>query len=375
MRGWTVRIHTVPTDVPIPQTVLDCCTSTTFSKADSMAGLWRLIGFLTKRGARAWANLVRAVVFALQSLRASAKSGDQRSMANLTIGVDQVSGLAGWLRSLIRGERFVYLSLELPVNEPRGLPRGLHHRALASATALIIQDEDRLAALTRDYPCRTRQVFFIPNSTMSDIAPDETTGGNYFRDKFALDPVRFPNIVLQAGTVEDGTYPRELAAAFREIEGFALVLHERRKRSPDDPFMAGLRDINSTTLFLSLDPVPFEEIDRVFRSATIGCALYKDFDSNWGEIAMASGKLSFYLKHGIPVLMSNLNSLVKLNERYVIGRVILDPGNAVEVRQELTEIMGRYEELSANCKRCFKELFDFETRADPFFKFIASERQ
>ena len=111
-------------------------------------------------------------------------------------------------------------------------------------------------------------------------------------------------------------YAQELAKAFSQTDcGFALVFHDRVKRSTTEPYIQLLQSHNSKNLFLSLEPVPFDQVDAIFAVATVGLVFYRPIDDNFARIASASGKLSFNLKHGIPVLMNALPSLVAMNRR------------------------------------------------------------
>jgi glycosyltransferase involved in cell wall biosynthesis len=132
-----------------------------------------------------------------------------------------------------------------------------------------------------------------------------------------------------------------------------------------------LREINSNNLFLSLEPLPYEQIDKIYASATIGLAFYKDWDNNLSQISKASGKLSQYLKHGKPVLVNNLESLSQVVEKYKIGVVIKDPLNTLEIEAAIETILNNYAFYSENTKTCFEEEFDFAKKVKPILAFMA----
>jgi glycosyltransferase involved in cell wall biosynthesis len=126
-----------------------------------------------------------------------------------------------------------------------------------------------------------------------------------------------------------------------------------------------LRSINDRNLFLSLDPVPLEDVDEVFASPTIGLAFYRDIDENYSQIAMASGKLGFYLKHGKPVLVSNNESMRNFIDRTGVGIVISDPADAAEVRAAIAQILAAYDTYSSKARACFEQEFDFARNVLP----------
>jgi hypothetical protein len=172
--------------------------------------------------------------------------------------------------------------------------------------------------------------------------------------------------------IADEVFSKELATAFNSIKkSFALIFHSSRKRNLNEPYIETLREINTSNLYLSLDPLPYEQIDRVFISATIGLAFYRAVDDNFSQIAKASGKLSGYLKYGKPVLISDLQSLVQLNEKYQFGIVIKDPSSSAEVEQALEKVISNYDFYSSNAISCYEQEFDFGNQSRPFLEFIA----
>lgn len=164
----------------------------------------------------------------------------------------------------------------------------------------------------------------------------------------------------------DEVYSQEVAYAFSSIDnGCALIFHERQKRDEQEPYIKSLKEINSTNLFLSLEPLPYEKIDKVFASATIGLAFYRDINNNFSQIAKASGKLSFYLKHGKPVLVNNLESLSTLVEKYKIGVVVHNPSDSMEIQSAIEMILNNYSFYCENAKTCFAKEFDFASQVKP----------
>ena len=173
--------------------------------------------------------------------------------------------------------------------------------------------------------------------------------------------------------ISDYVCSKSLAHAFASIDnGCALMFHGVDQKGLEDPYIQLLQQVNSKNLFLSLNPVPFEQVDQIYASSTIGLAFYANMGDNFTKIGMASGKLAFYLKHGKPVLVSNLPSLSQLVEKYKFGIVINEPSNAQEIKLAIDTILGSYNTYSNNAKLCFKAEFDFETKIKPILSFMDS---
>jgi glycosyltransferase involved in cell wall biosynthesis len=162
--------------------------------------------------------------------------------------------------------------------------------------------------------------------------------------------------------IDDAACSASLAQAFSPIAGWALVFHERRERSLDEPYMRKLREVNSRNLYLSLDPVPFDRLGEVLEDATVGLVFYApDASNDQGLLALSSsGKLALYLRYGKPVLVSRLPGLVEPIEAFSCGVVIGSPTDGDEIGEGLRRITQAYSEYSRNARRCYEERFDFE---------------
>ncbi|MBF2067317.1 MAG: hypothetical protein IGS39_23305 [Calothrix sp. C42_A2020_038] len=321
-------------------------------------------------------NLVDFITFAIQILLWNFKQKNESLKREVSIGIDTNGSILAWIESFIFKSCLVYLSLELTIeNQFRKFDKIrqlLERLSFRNSSCLLIQDEDRCDFLCTQLKYKHHQVFYLPNTVDYDASiADQKCINNYFREVFQLDEEKYPYLVTQAGMLCDSVFAKELATAFKNIRnGFALIYHERRKRDLEEPYIKLLKEINSKNLFLSLNPLPYEQIHQVFDATTIGLALYREIDENYAKIAKASGKLSAYLQHGKPVIMSNLESLVKLNDKYKFGKVIQDISCSAEIESALQDIINNYELYSKNAKYCFEQEFMFSTKVEPFLNFI-----
>jgi hypothetical protein len=319
-------------------------------------------------------HVINLIVFGIQILFWNFKQGKQYLSPEISIGVDTNGSIIAWIESCIFKSQLVYLSLELTLKNQFGkfdIRQFLEHIAFRNSSCLLIQDEDRFEHLCNQNNYKHQQVFYLPNSVNSYVI--ESTN-NYFREKFKLNKEEYPYLITHAGMLSHAVFAEEVVTAFNNIDnGYALIYHESRKRDWDEPYFQLLRKINSKNLFLSLDPLPYEEIHRVFDGSSIGLVIYKEIDDNFGKIAKASGKLSGYLQYGKPVIMNNLLSLVELNNKYNFGRVVQDISCSTEIESALQDILANYDTYSKNAKYCFEKEFTFDTKVEPFLKFLYSE--
>jgi glycosyltransferase involved in cell wall biosynthesis len=281
-----------------------------------------------------------------------------RGRRTVYVGVDVDGALAALLCARALGGSYIFLSLELKaIAQLRSGLRGLMARQVYRQSAgVTVQGRDRLGVLTRELRWEHPNVFILPNSPYS---AQSSPAAFDFRARLGIPAGA--RVALQAGMINDTACAMEVARGFEGVAGWALVLHERLKRSADEPYMTQLRSLNGSNLYLSLDPVPYDQVDAIFAAADVGLCFYKPYgeaDENFRLIS-SSGKLTHYLKHGKPVLVSDVPPLVEVVEAYRCGLVVKDPSNREEIQQALRSIADRYDDFSENARRCFVERYDF----------------
>ena len=104
-------------------------------------------------------------------------------------------------------------------------------------------------------------------------------------------------------------------------------------------------------------------IDEVISSAHIGLIAY---DSKYGagrvNIRKSSGKLSQYLKCGVPVIALKLPGYEEMFTQYKCGLVF---ESFDQIEQCIDTIMSEYQSFSEEAFRCFSEEFDFNKFFSP----------
>lgn len=379
--GYSVNIFATQTssNIPQPKQIVNGVNVVYFTKNEFYHFLSHLFSQPTLTKLISSVKILDIITFSYQgftySISNNPKTKKPRNNTDINIGVDEHGLVAALLFSYIFKQKFIFLSLEL--EQPRknfgyiaNFLRKIITLAYKSADGVIIQDEDRFKTLCDYYQYQHPKVLYLPNSTLQDSCPDANIG-NFFREKFNLSEEQFPYIILSAGMIDDNVCSKALAHAFASIDnGCALIFHGAYSQGIEDAYTQSLRQVNSKNLFLSLKPVPYEQVDKIYASSTIGLAFYADFHDNFAKIAKASGKLAFYLKHGKPVLVSNLPSLSRLVEKYQFGIVINNPSDSEEIKRAIHKILNSYSTFSNNAKYCFAAEFDFEKHMEPVLSYI-----
>lgn len=376
--GYSVTIYATQNyHFSSPSTIGDNTTVIYFRSPDDIAFLSKTLDILYKVKLATLIPVIEFLWFILSFSVHIIKHHKLHTLQHdISIGIDTYGSILAFIKASLLRQQYLYLSLEL--NHPeifKGFARIfpiLERIAYRRSKGVIVQDKYRFKTLGKYNRYQHSNVFFLPNSaSSSENSPPYLYKNNYFRELFDLNEEEFPYIILQTGMIDDLAFSKSLASAFVSInKGCALVFHERVGRGADDPYIKALREINSRNLFLSLTPLPYEQIDTLYASATIGLAFYKGVDHNFSQISMASGKLSYYLKHGKPVLVNNLESLSELVKMYQFGVVIKDPSAPLEITSAIEAILNNYSFYSKNAKICFEEEFDFAKKIVPVLSFI-----
>ena len=290
------------------------------------------------------------------------------------VGVDQKGILVASVAGLLRGVPVIFHDTELVITRPAKTSRRwsrltwlLHviqrfrHRvdfavlrhAIRLASIAISLDEERADWLVRLTHIPRSRVVIIPNSPLGHASGEKS---GFLRNLLDI-PVE-KKIILHAGAVAQWSRCLPIArAALQWPDDWVLVLHG----FVTDEGLEVLRELQeiaaSPQVVLSLDPVPYSQLDRVYRSCDISLVLYEDRGPNFTHVAGASGKLINSLKCGLPVVATDFPSLRRVVKGYQCGLTVKQES---EVGQAVSQILADYEAYSANALRCYDEVYDLE---------------
>lgn len=278
-----------------------------------------------------WPRPLRAPLRALATLldylrfRRTAERLGRTGSLSLIIGVDAYGlAVAAAARRTAPKAAVVYWSLELVDRHKLRNPidrwvKSREAEFAEIAAAAIVQDEARGQVLLSGLSASPPQLLLVPNTPLGK--PGAADRG-YLRRRLGLPSGA--SIVLQAGVVNDEVLARDIARTVPDWpQDWRLVLHERERRPPADPYLQEVKRLGGEKLLLSLEPVPLDQLDDIFASARVGLVTYApDLGPNYSEIAYASGKLGYFLRNGVPIIVNDLPSLRALVEDAGCGVVV-----------------------------------------------------
>ena len=275
------------------------------------------------------------------------------------IGVDQEGIIVSGILSKIRNVPSVYYSLEIVTREDvkrekgiRGLflklRKSLESYFLKRSKAMIAQDKYRAEILMRDNNINNGNFFFVPNSY-------------YFVKQIECNSVdlKVPNdkkVVIYTGSVIEEMAIEDLVRGVSLWPKDAVLLLHTPYRTEYLNKIEGIVKENKMEdkVFISVKQLSFEDLCCLLQKAHIGISLYRPVNESFAT--GPSGKLSFYLSQGLPVIVSKVASAMDLISKYNCGLYV----DTVErVGQAVKTILNDYSRFSANTRTCYENELEF----------------
>lgn len=274
---------------------------------------------------------------------------------------------ASWLRNA--ETKLVYYSLELLLSyETRGKKTRLKQleRSLSSqAQVIVIQDQDRARLLAEDNGIPLERFVCIPNGPLGTSRRAPST---YWHERFDLpDATR---VALHTGSLERWTGLAEIVDSVRLWpKEWVFVIHSRYDANGTAHIREDLERLKHAApagrVFFSLDPVPRCEYDGLIDGADVGIAFYtamtesQPMSENIRTIGLSSGKIAYYLRAGLPIVVNATTTLRNFVDETGCGAVASD---AQELGTALSRIATEYTDFSRRARVAFDKHYEFEQK-------------
>jgi glycosyltransferase involved in cell wall biosynthesis len=274
-------------------------------------------------------------------------------------GLSQAAVFAAFVKAPI-----AYYSLELLLSHELDtrMEARLKKRELSlsrRAAFIVIQDEERAGLLAGDNQIPLEKFVFVPNAP---LGPARCSRSKYWHERFGLSPDF--RVVLHAGSLEKWTGVREIVESVNSWpDHWVLVLHSRYRADSSNDVEELRKFAASGRVFFSLKPASRQEYDRLLDGADIGIAFYVPEPGsaftqlNLQTVGLSSGKVAYYLRAGLPVIVNETTSIADVVRGERCGVSIqkgADVGNAI------AKIAEDYDGYSENAHRTFNSYFDFK---------------
>lgn len=300
-------------------------------------------------------------VFQAARLAGLLRARNLRSPYAAVIGVDPLGLVLA--HQATRGSHvpLVYFSFELLLEDEISSPaearlKRRERQASRHVRFALVQDEARAALLCSATGIPAEDCVLVPHAPLAGPPPQRSSR---WHESFGLPESE--KVVLYAGSLGAWTGVDEIAASTRNWpQGWSLVVHLRSRPPADE--LERLRGLGDGRVHLSTSPVPQDELDDVFAGADAGVAFYVVQDSiytqeNLRTIGLSSGKVAYYLRAGLPVIVNEGTSVAALVREGDCGVVV---PSAAAIPDALAGLERDYARYAAAASRVFAERLDFE---------------
>jgi glycosyltransferase involved in cell wall biosynthesis len=278
------------------------------------------------------------------------------------IGVDP-DGLA-LAHTLARGVPIGYYSLELLLSYEVSTAADRQLKAeecelSRRAAFVVVQDEGRGRLLADDNNLAWDRVALVPNAPPG---PARRQPSRYWHDRFADLPAE-ARVVVHSGSLGDWTGIDSIVESAADWpEPWVLVVHTRYDAESSAYVDALRRSADSRRVRFSVKPVPRQDYDALIDGADVGLAFYVPVggssftQSNVQTIGLSSGKLAYYLRAGLPVIVNRAASIASLVESGGCGIAV---DNASSIAPALDRIARGHAGFSSAACAFFEQHLDF----------------
>jgi len=245
--------------------------------------------------------------------------------------------------------RPVYFSLELyfktnsfNLNYPPEFIKK-ERRYIKDIKGLMIQSEERDNLFREEYKISSEIPTFIFPVTYSQSSVKEKS--RYLRDKYNIpDSVR---IALHLGGIQEYHSCIELAIAFAEQHDWVLIFHGYYFGDYAAKFKAVIAERNIRNVIINDETFDFiEDMGPLLMSADIGIAWYNNVSPNFTSAGKSSGKISAYLRFGLPVIVNRYRSTEEAIEQTGAGICVDSFDGISKALLKITEKISEYSEAA-----------------------------
>ena len=210
-------------------------------------------------------------------------------------------------------------------NETSRRYKSLERHAAAALRLAIVQDEVRAADIVEENGILWSAIFILPLASRGLGKP---SGAERLRDRVGIPLDR--KVAISIGSIEGWSMvDRILMSVSNWPSDWVLLLHDRYGNTSESlRSLGGIPSRLTERIFVSNDTAEdIDSLDHILAGIDCGLAFYdsKILGLNIEHVGRSSGKISTYLRHGVPVITNASGQWQDDIERHQIGS--LDGGS------------------------------------------------
>jgi len=291
---------------------------------------------------------------------------------DLIIGVDRQGLLEANILNRLIKSRYIFISFEITFEKETSIRyKAIEKEASKNVSRWIIQDEERAQKLMEENGLKESNKFLLPLASAGVGNKSELR----LRDQLGIPNAKY--VAIAIGSIARWSMTNEIIkSVINWPDDWVLILHERYGRTRE-LLMNELPDMESyinKKIFISDSATDnVDDMSTILSGVDAGIALYKpDYvgpytGNNLKYLGLASGKISTYLRYGIPVIANEIGLYAEVIHKHQLGIIVSSPEN---ITTQLSELKSPC--YSVNAERYFSEYLDFNNYSDEFLNEILS---
>lgn len=282
-----------------------------------------------------------------------------RKKYDLIIGVDRQGLIEASILNMLISSPYIFISFEIMFeSETSALYKLLEQKASKYVALWIAQDELRANQLMLENHLEPENKFLLPLGSK---------GLGYFNSVRLRDCLGIPlnkKVAIVIGSISSWAMTYQILNVARDWpEDWVLVVHERYGRTSQilkNKFKQ-FDELGNQKVFISDAAAELiDDMGTILAGVSVGLAFYKpDYnDPNAGKnlkyLGLASGKISTYLRYGMPVIFNDIGFYSEEVKRFQFGCVVEDPS---KIKDKLEEVNNDL--YQNNARSYFSQRLDF----------------
>ncbi|OGW36932.1 MAG: hypothetical protein A2Y97_12590 [Nitrospirae bacterium RBG_13_39_12] len=229
---------------------------------------------------------------------------------------------------------------------------------------LIIQSQEREHLFRKEYNLSDSvPALILPVTYMQSSVKDKSS---LLRGKYDIDKNK--KIALHLGGIQEYFSCIELALTFSKLENWVLIFHgchygEYIRKLKNTIKKNGIKNVYISDEFCER----IEDMDAILMSCDVGIAWYNNVSLNFSTAGKSSGKISAYLKFGLPVIAKRYHSTIEAIEDTGCGVCV---ESFDEIGDAISQIENNYNQYSKNALDEFDRTYRFENYMKEIIDFI-----
>ncbi|ESS66969.1 glycosyl transferase family 2 [Methyloglobulus morosus KoM1] len=291
---------------------------------------------------------------------------------DLLIGVDRRGLIEASVLNKITGTPYIFISFEIMFACETSLRyKQVEKNAAQKVSAWLVQDRIRAEQVQIENDLDPANKILLPLAS----AEIGKTGHNRLRDSLGI-PIE-KKVAIMIGTLAGWTMADQvLENVSKWPENWVLIIHHRygnTYKSLRDS-LGSLSPLLGKKIFISdAATQTVDEMGDVLSGVNVGLAFYQpDFSfrytgKNVEYLGLSSGKISTYLRYGIPVMVNKIGLYADEIALHRLGIVIGHPSQISDKLNDLCDL-----DFSDNARNYFLNSLDFNLYRDAIWNKLSS---